>query len=109
MHLVSSSLIVFLILSTIPSVENHFLNWVWNKIERVIDPQKPQRTFDCGRSDVKPVLPPKMDQPRVTGGLSAIDHSYPWVVNILNVKSLKSCGGAIISPDTILTGKSEFG
>ena len=95
-------IVIFLL---VPSVENHFFNWVWNKIQRVIDPTKVQRTFDCGQTDVRPVLPAKMEIPRVTGGLSAVDHSFPWIVNVLNIKSMKSCGGAIISPDTILTGK----
>jgi hypothetical protein len=86
------------------SVDSHFMQWIWNKIQRAVDPATFRRQFDCGKSDVPPVLPLQMDTPRVTGGMSAVDHSYPWMVNVLNVKSLKSCGGAIIAPDTILTG-----
>ena len=101
------SFVFVFVVVLVPFVENHFFNWIWNKIQRVVDPTKPRRTFDCGQTDVRPNLPSKFDSPRVTGGLSAIDHSFPWVVNVLNVKSMKSCGGAIISPTTILTGKEN--
>jgi len=87
----------------IQPVENHFLNWVWNKVRHAFDPTKSKRLFDCGKSDIPQILPSKMDTPRITGGLSAADHSFPWMVNVINLKSLKSCGGAIIGPDTIIT------
>ncbi|CAF1348612.1 unnamed protein product [Adineta steineri] len=93
---------LWLILCVQP-VENHFFNWIWNKVQHTFDPNKSQRVFDCGTSDILPILPAKMDTPRVTGGLSAVDHSFPWMVNVVNLKSLKSCGGAIIGPDTIVT------
>ena len=35
-----------------------------------------------------------------------MDHSYPWMVNVVNIKSLRSCGDAIIGPHTIITGIS---
>lgn len=90
----------------IQPVESHVFNWIWNKIRKTIDPTKSRRLFDCGKSDISPILPSKMDTlPRITGGLSAADHSFPWMVNVMNVKSLKSCGGAIIGPNTIITGK----
>jgi hypothetical protein len=88
----------------IQPVENHFFNWVWHKIRHAFNPNEPIRLFDCGKSDILPILPAKMDEPRVTGGLSAVDHSFPWMVNVINLKSLRSCGGAIIGPDTIITG-----
>lgn len=94
------------LLVCISSVDSHFMQWIWNKIQRAVDPATFRRQFDCGKPDVSPVVPVQMDTPRVTGGLSAVDHSFPWMVNVLNVKSLKSCGGAIIAPDTILTGKN---
>ncbi|UJR14123.1 hypothetical protein I4U23_001117 [Adineta vaga] len=87
----------------IQPVENHFLEWAWHKIKRTFDRNESQRSFDCGKSDVPQILPAKMDTPRVTGGISAADHSFPWMVNVLNVKSMKSCGGAIIGPNTIVT------
>jgi hypothetical protein len=92
----------------IQPVENHFFNWIWNKILYAIDPTKSHRLFDCGKTDIPPILPSKMDTPRITGGLSAADHSFPWMVNVINLKSLKSCGGAIIGPDTIITGNDFF-
>jgi hypothetical protein len=92
----------------IQPVENHFFNWIWNKVRHVFDPTKSRRLFDCGKSDILPILPSKMDTPRVTGGLSAVDHSFPWMVNVINLKSLKSCGGAIIGPDTIITGNDFY-
>jgi len=94
---------LWLILCISP-VENHFINWIWNKIRHTFNPNIPRRSFDCGKSDIPQILPAKLDSPRITGGLSAADHSFPWMVNVLNVKSLKSCGGAIIGPDTIITG-----
>ena len=103
--IVFALLCVFL---SIQSVENHFFNWVWNKVQRVFDPSKSRRIFDCGKSDITPILPQKLDTPRITGGLSAADHSFPWMVNVINVKSLKSCGGAIIGPDTIITGMNSL-
>jgi hypothetical protein len=93
-----------LLILCIQPVENHFLNWIWNKVRNVFDPTKSHRLFDCGKSDIPQILPSKMDTPRITGGLSAADHSFPWMVNVINLKSLKSCGGAIIGPDTIITG-----
>ncbi|CAF1021578.1 unnamed protein product [Rotaria sordida] len=93
---------LYLILYIQP-VENHFLNWIWNKFQDKINPTKSRRLFDCGKSDIRQILPAKIDQPRITGGISAADHSFPWVVNVINLKSLKSCGGTIISPDTIIT------
>ncbi len=88
----------------IQPVENHFFNWIWNKVRHAFNPNKSPRLFDCGKSDIPQILPSKMDTPRITGGLSAVDHSFPWMVNVINLKSLKSCGGAIIGPDTIITG-----
>ncbi len=96
---------LWLILCVQP-IENHFLNWIWNKVQHVFHPNKPERLFDCGKSDIPQILPAKMDTPRITGGLSAADHSYPWMINVINLKSLKSCGGVIIGPDTIITGNS---
>ncbi|CAF2586222.1 unnamed protein product [Rotaria sp. Silwood2] len=87
----------------IQPVENHFFNWIRDKIQDKINPTKSRRLFDCGKSTVQQNLPTKMDKPRVTGGISAAAHSFPWVVNVINLKSLKSCGGTIISPDTIIT------
>jgi hypothetical protein len=97
---------VLLLILCIQPVENHFFNWVWNKIRHTFNPNEPKRLFDCGKSDIPPILPAKMELPRVTGGLSAVDHSFPWMVNVINLKSLKSCGGAIIGPDTIITGNN---
>ena len=101
--LVSIICVLWLLLCIHP-VENHFFEWAWHKIKRVIDPHAFERSLDCGLSDVPQILPEKMDTPRVTGGISAADHSFPWMVNVLNVKSMKSCGGAIIGPNTIITG-----
>ncbi|CAF2134371.1 unnamed protein product [Rotaria magnacalcarata] len=84
-------------------VENHFFSWLKNEVKNKINPNKYKRAFDCGKSDIRPILPAKFDTPRVTGGLSANDHSFPWVVNVVNYKSLRSCGGAIIGSNTILT------
>jgi len=83
--------------------ESHFFKWLWNKVHHALNPTETKRSFDCGISDVPQILPSKSDSPRITGGLSAADHSYPWVVNVINIKSLKSCGGAIVSPDTVIT------
>lgn len=87
-------------------VENHFFTWLKNKVEDKFSLNKPKRTFDCGKTDRKPNIPTKSDTPRITGGISAVDHSFPWVVNVINVKSLKSCGGTIVGPNTIVTGKN---
>jgi hypothetical protein len=95
----------FLVVQCFSPVENHFFHWIWNKIQRIVDPIRSQRSFDCGRTDIQPNVPVGIDTARVTGGLSAIDHSFPWMVNVLNVKSLKSCGGSIVGPDTVLTGR----
>lgn len=93
----------------IQPVENHVFNWIWNKIRKTIQPNKSIRLFDCGISDIPQILPTKMDTlPRITGGISAADHSFPWMVNVINLKSLKSCGGAIIGPNTIVTGNNSF-
>ncbi|CAF1617888.1 unnamed protein product [Adineta ricciae] len=100
--LVSVICVLWLMLCIQP-VESHFFEWAWHKIKRVIDPHEFERSLDCGLSDVPQILPEKMDTPRVTGGISAADHSFPWMVNVLNVKSMKSCGGAIIGPTTIIT------
>lgn len=90
---------------SVKPVDNHFFSWAWDKVQHKFNPTKSKRAFDCGKSDVPQILPNKMDTPRVTGGFSAVDHSFPWVVNVLNLKSLKSCGGTIVAPDTIVTGK----
>jgi len=94
----------FCLLSCLQPVDSHILNWAWNKVQNLIHPSNVRREFDCGKSDIPPILPAKFDSARVTGGLSAAPHSFPWIVNVINVKSLKSCGGAIINPNTILTG-----
>lgn len=84
-------------------IESHFFRWAWNKFQHAIDPNKPQRPFDCGLSDIQPKLPAKFEDARVTGGASAVDHSFPWTVNVINMKSMKSCGGTIISSNIIVT------
>ena len=91
----------------IQSADSHFFKWAWNKIRHVLDPNESRRPLDCGHSDVPQMLPARMDAPRVTGGLSAVDHSFPWMVNVINVKSLRSCGGTIVGPDTIITGNDH--
>ena len=73
-------------------------------MQRAVKPSVSYRQFDCGKSDISQILPHKFESARVTGGLTAAPHSFPWIVNVLNLQSLKSCGGAIISPNTILTG-----
>ncbi|CAF1335800.1 unnamed protein product [Rotaria sp. Silwood1] len=97
-------LICFLcLILCIQPVENHFFSWIRDKIQDKISANKSRHAFDCGKSAIQQILPTKMDKPRVTGGISAADHSFPWVVNVINLKSLKSCGGTIISSDTIIT------
>ncbi|CAF0900557.1 unnamed protein product [Didymodactylos carnosus] len=93
--------VLLLTISTRP-VDGHFFNWLWHKIEKVFNNEK-VRTFSCGLSDYTQIIPSAIDQPRITGGISATEHSWPWVVNIINLRSLKSCGGTIVSHDTVIT------
>jgi len=85
-------------------VDSHFLKWLWTKVKNVFNGEHTLRDFSCGTTDYPQILPPAIsDRPRVTGGISSAEHSFPWVVNVVNLKSLKSCGGALISPDTVVT------
>ncbi|CAF0860085.1 unnamed protein product [Didymodactylos carnosus] len=93
---------VLLLIISPQTVDAHFFNWLWHKVEKLFNIDT-RRTFDCGLSDFPQRIPSAIDQPRITGGISAAEHSWPWVVNIMNLGSLKTCGGTIVSHDTVIT------
>ncbi|XP_076815728.1 neurotrypsin-like isoform X2 [Clavelina lepadiformis] len=61
-----------------------------------------RRDWSCGRQRIKPDLRHVKPELRIAGGKSAINGSWPWIVQLRD-NDTQFCSGSLISPQWVLT------
>ncbi|KAI0982045.1 hypothetical protein GJ496_003567, partial [Pomphorhynchus laevis] len=86
----------------IAKIRNWFID-IWNSVKEFFTGKSSKHSeFNCGIPDVGPQFKSGRYK-RITGGDSSRWHSWPWLVSIMSRKTLRICGGSLISPDIIIT------